>query len=142
MKQLYSSGLILLVLLFTACHPKTASTESDEIVGNDRDAHGCIGSAGYTWSKLRKECIRPFEVGLQMTDVQHVGATGVAYLVAVGGNDSKEVFLPSGGESILLLKKGKKWVDANEEYTLREPMDGSYELYDAEGVLLFKTIKP
>jgi len=34
---------------------------SDPIVGNDRDEHGCIGSAGYSWSGTLSECIRPWE---------------------------------------------------------------------------------
>ena len=32
--------------------------------GADRDAHGCKGSAGYTWSSVRQSCIRIFESGL------------------------------------------------------------------------------
>ena len=31
------------------------------IVGNDRDLHGCIGSAGYQWCELKGKCIRPWE---------------------------------------------------------------------------------
>ena len=31
------------------------------MVGNDRDAHGCIGSAGYTWCDALQQCIRPWE---------------------------------------------------------------------------------
>ena len=28
------------------------------IVGGDRDEHGCIGSAGYVWCEVQKDCIR------------------------------------------------------------------------------------
>jgi len=31
------------------------------MVGNDRDSHGCIGSAGYTWCEAKQKCIRPWE---------------------------------------------------------------------------------
>jgi len=31
------------------------------IVGNDRDAHGCIGSAGYTWCEVKQKCLRTWE---------------------------------------------------------------------------------
>lgn len=31
------------------------------IVGNDRDAHGCIPSAGYSWCEVKQKCLRPFE---------------------------------------------------------------------------------
>ena len=27
------------------------------IVGGDRDKHGCIGSAGYQWSEVQQDCI-------------------------------------------------------------------------------------
>ncbi len=32
-----------------------------QLVGDDRDEHGCIGSAGYSWCELRQKCIRPWE---------------------------------------------------------------------------------
>lgn len=31
------------------------------IVGGDRDSHGCIGSAGYTWSTSTNNCVRSWE---------------------------------------------------------------------------------
>lgn len=31
------------------------------IVGGDRDKHGCIGSAGYSWCEAKKKCLRPWE---------------------------------------------------------------------------------
>lgn len=35
------------------------------LVGADRDAHGCIGSAGYAWSEARAACVRPWEDGAE-----------------------------------------------------------------------------
>lgn len=32
------------------------------IVGGDKDAHGCIGSAGYSYSETLQKCIRPWEL--------------------------------------------------------------------------------
>ena len=35
---------------------------NDEIlVGGDRDEHGCIGSAGYSWCEAKGECLRSWE---------------------------------------------------------------------------------
>ncbi len=34
---------------------------STNLVGNDRDAHGCIGSAGYTWCAVKNKCLRVWE---------------------------------------------------------------------------------
>ena len=49
--------VMLLACLAVGCatHPKSIR------VGADRDAHGCIGSAGYTWSEAQQACIRPWE---------------------------------------------------------------------------------
>ena len=33
----------------------------DEIIGGDRDEHGCIGSAGYTWCASKQKCLRTWE---------------------------------------------------------------------------------
>ena len=35
------------------------------IVGGDRDEHGCIGSAGYVWCEVQKDCIRLFDKGIR-----------------------------------------------------------------------------
>mmetsp|Transcript_139012 Transcript_139012/g.337671 ORF Transcript_139012/g.337671 Transcript_139012/m.337671 type:complete len:320 (-) Transcript_139012:252-1211(-) len=34
------------------------------VVGGDRDEHGCIPSAGYSWCEATSECIRPWERGI------------------------------------------------------------------------------
>jgi len=31
------------------------------LVGGDRDEHGCIGSAGYTWCEEKQKCLRVWE---------------------------------------------------------------------------------
>ncbi len=42
--------------------PVTAPETGDEpLVGGDRDAHGCIGSAGYTWCEVKQKCLRVWE---------------------------------------------------------------------------------
>lgn len=37
------------------------SAERGVLVGGDRDAHGCIGSAGYSWCEAKQTCIRVWE---------------------------------------------------------------------------------
>ncbi len=36
-------------------------TKSEPIVGGDKDSHGCIGSAGYSWCGAKQACIRVWE---------------------------------------------------------------------------------
>lgn len=43
-----------------ACEDTPTST--GVLVGGDRDIHGCIASAGYTWSTVSQSCVRPWEV--------------------------------------------------------------------------------
>lgn len=47
----------------------TENAADSVMVGNDKDEHGCIASAGYTWSEVQKDCIRLWEKGVRMTSV-------------------------------------------------------------------------
>merc|ERR1712048_59065 len=42
----------------------TQAPSKDTKAGGDRDAHGCIPSAGYQWCETMSACIRPWEQGL------------------------------------------------------------------------------
>lgn len=57
-----------IALAISAC----AKQEAPNIVGNDSDAHGCIGSAGYSWCEKTAQCERPWELakkeGFELTD--------------------------------------------------------------------------
>lgn len=39
----------------------TVVPTSAQIVGNDKDIHGCIASAGYTWCESKNKCLRQWE---------------------------------------------------------------------------------
>lgn len=71
-----------------------ASTDTVLMVGNDHDGHGCLGSAGYTWSKVRQDCIRPFETGIRLSSATEPDATSCAYLVFSVDSTRAELFLP------------------------------------------------
>jgi hypothetical protein len=45
--------------------------------GADKDPQGCIGSAGYQWSQLAKECIRPFELKIQLHNAEKTFNCGI-----------------------------------------------------------------
>jgi hypothetical protein len=42
-------------------------TPGNNVVGADRDAHGCIGSAGYTWCAVKNKCLRTWEEKCELT---------------------------------------------------------------------------
>lgn len=63
--------------------------EKANAVGNDKDSHGCIASAGYTWSEVQKDCIRLWEKGVRM----HAADDAKKTLFLVFSPDSAQVEL-------------------------------------------------
>ncbi|MBW2991236.1 hypothetical protein KY348_06050 [Candidatus Woesearchaeota archaeon] len=57
--------LIALASLFliTGCVQKKViiDDKKQEPIGGDKDEHGCIGSAGYTWCEAKQKCLREWE---------------------------------------------------------------------------------
>ena len=49
------SGIIIYVVMQNKVMP------DKNIVGGDRDEHGCIGSAGYSWCAPKNKCLRIWE---------------------------------------------------------------------------------
>lgn len=53
------------ICLLTACAEQTPKPASAPMVGSDRDQHGCIPSAGYSWCARTQQCERPWELAKQ-----------------------------------------------------------------------------
>ncbi len=83
------------------------------IVGADQDENGCLASAGYTWSKLNKECVRAF-TGIQLNPTENSSTEDVtlcAYVLFNEKADKAEVFLPDEKSFILTRNgEGKSWI--------------------------------
>ncbi len=45
-----------------ASAPEGTHAQQRVAAGSDRDAHGCIGSAGYRWCARLEKCVRPWEL--------------------------------------------------------------------------------
>lgn len=91
------------------------------VVGNDKDAHGCIASAGYTFSSLKNECVRLFEVGVRMNPVdESVDQTTSAFVVFKNADDilQAELFIPNSATSTILIFESGAWADNDKKYTL------------------------
>ena len=66
-KPLRITVLLAATLGMVGCGHDEAPAESPQrrapqSVGADRDEHGCIGSAGYTWCARTNQCERPWEL--------------------------------------------------------------------------------
>jgi len=44
-----------------AAQPAAPDQTAPPLLGGDRDAHGCIGSAGYSWCEAKEKCLRVWE---------------------------------------------------------------------------------
>ena len=93
--------------------PKEITNERKAAVGADQDSHGCKASAGYTWSKLKKECIRIFE-GTKLSHFDDGKKYSTVSYVIFDGNKA-ELFLDTQKESIVLERKseGDSWVNGD-----------------------------
>ena len=121
--------LPIIAVSFTACNNTTPNqsentTETSEVtqdtpmVGDDRDEHGCIGSAGFTWSALRGECIQVFEVGTRLNPVEEKEEVAVisAFVVTKDGDNSQVELFITTEETNPLLKQEKDGTYKNGKY--------------------------
>ena len=84
--------------------------------GADRDSHGCIASAGYTYSELKKECIRTFEQKIQLKEIATKGSYNATVLF--NKDQSKaEIFLKEEKQGVILIHISKN-IWKNTTYTL------------------------
>lgn len=54
--------------------------KEEERVGDDRDEHGCIGSAGYCWCEAKQKCLRNWEEECEPPDSAAVGGKELTYV--------------------------------------------------------------
>jgi hypothetical protein len=131
-------------MAFTAFVFSLASCLADPGVktGGDRDEHGCIGSAGYTWSPLLKKCIRVFESGIRLNpQASALNPTLSAFIVFKSAEDDAvaELHLPGAKKTIAMPKSGKDDAGTwkSETHTLTQ-WRGMYTLEDSKGQVLYQ----
>jgi len=59
--------------------------EQGQLVGGDRDEHGCIGSAGYTWCENKQKCLRVWEEKCTTESTSTVNNTAPAQTESASG---------------------------------------------------------
>ena len=108
--KVVSMCLICAGALLTGCGnggKKEAETSGrkgkEAVVGSDKDEHGCIASAGYTWSEVQKDCIRLWEKGVRMNAVDDAGKT--LFLVFSPDSTQVELFFSEEGVSNEILDR-------------------------------------
>ena len=130
MKKL--SIVAVMAIAMVACNNtnsmQTTQTETTEVapsateemppVGGNRDTHGCIGSAGQSWSELLQDCIQVFDVGtcLNPVEVNMNDAIISAFIVAKEGDNSQIELFITAEETNPLLKQQKDGTYKNGKY--------------------------
>jgi len=101
-----------------------AQKTTPKAVGSDKDKHGCIGSAGYTFSVVKDKCIKLFEEKIQLKEADSKKSY-VANAVVILSKDGKkaEVFMPDAKGSIILTR-ALEYRDT----TVYKNKKGAYEL--------------
>ncbi|MGH1517785.1 hypothetical protein [Chryseobacterium sp. JK1] len=103
-KTILFSAMFLSSLAFTQ--------KKAPVLGGDRDVHGCIGSAGYTYSQLKNDCIKTFSQKIKLKAVNSDQSYSSTTAVIFTKNMKKvEVFIPDGvAKSIILDREGNEKV--------------------------------
>ncbi len=134
------SALILLGVLVVVYVPFTPSQRP--AIGADRDVHGCIGSAGYTYSTVRQDCIRLWEEGTALIPTEQLGEPVlVAYVVRSANWKEAEIFLPGvDGSLVLTLQKTPgltTWVGPQNNWMLTYDKEQGWKLA-LDGTVLYQ----
>lgn len=141
---------IIIVLVFIGGYyfynskkANTTANPNQQIVGNDKDSHGCIGSAGYVYSALRAGCIRIFEAGVRMEPKDaSLDQVTAAYVVFKSPTEYQtvELFLPGSNVPLTLTFNKGMWSDSDHKYTLAKMGEGLI-LLNENRVLLYEYSK-
>lgn len=114
--------ILVASVLFVSCQQNNKQTNQPQenvTVGGDKDTHGCIASAGYTWSTLKDSCVRPFEQ-IQLDIVNNSDSyETAAFLIIDEKKHAAEVFLKESPQSIVLQHVGAYEYE-NQDYKLMQ----------------------
>ncbi|QIY92680.1 hypothetical protein FOB44_05905 [Chryseobacterium gallinarum] len=121
------------VVLFTS----GISAQKTVMPGSDMDKHGCKGSAGYTFSVIKNDCVRLFEQKIQLKEVaSRKSYTSGAAVILSTDEKKAELFLPSATGSIVLSKVSSRnaVVYKKGQYTLTRMKD-TYTLKKSKKII-------
>lgn len=112
----------------TAAADSTAQAQEAPAIGGDRDEHGCIPSAGQSWSQLRQECVQVFEVGTRLNPVEKKeGEAVISTFVLFNDDRSKaEIFLPNSDVESIILDKAADGTYKADRYVFNDAEQALY----------------
>ena len=82
----------------TSTLPVVTTVTTKVLIGGDKDSHGCLASAGYTWCQIKNKCLRTWEEACK------ISTTTTTKPPIVGGDKDAHGCLVSAGYSWCELK--------------------------------------
>ncbi|MCX6810014.1 MAG: hypothetical protein NTZ65_04715 [Candidatus Berkelbacteria bacterium] len=61
MSKKFLIAAIILIIILALGFIWYKAKQNNQLIGGDRDSHGCIGSAGYSWCEQKSKCLRTWE---------------------------------------------------------------------------------
>ncbi len=98
--------------------PDTVKVGDTTQIGGARDTYGCLTSAGYTFSALKNDCIRVFEVATRFDPIQtDQSAVMSAFVIFDEPSNRAELFVVDEKKPVMLVRKaeGEPYVSGNWE---------------------------
>lgn len=121
-------AIIPVLAILISCQGTTKTTDAKAssetkaeapLVGGEKDEHGCLTSAGYTWSEIRKDCIRLFEAGIRLNPTNDSESHETSGFLVFSNDSSKvELYLPSLKGSDILTKENNVYQSSDKQYKL------------------------
>lgn len=114
--------LLTATIILTACQPSQKdpieNNRQSTVVGADRDRHGCIGTAGYTWSEVKQDCVQLFNMGFRLNPVNRAPDEEIisAFVLMSEDMSKAELFLPDTDGPSLILNKSVDGTFRNHSY--------------------------
>jgi len=105
-------------------------TANAPMPGSDRDAHGCIGSAGYSWCPIKQKCLRIWEESCSITahfvcDAKKSITSTFDYIPA----DQVELILSDGTTATLphaISADGARYANSDESFVFWNKGDTAF----------------
>ncbi len=131
--------LTMVALIAISCNTSSKKTETteaaveQEAIGGAKDEHGCLSSAGETWSELKQTCLQIFNVGIRLNpiEVKENEAVISAFVLFSEDNNKAELFLSSENQPNIILEKTQENIYANDAYTYN-PQTGTLSIEGKE----------
>jgi hypothetical protein len=99
---------IVVIMTVAALASCGTSNSKGLLTGNDRDVHGCIPSAGYSWSEVKKDCIQVFNDGTMVNDPKCPEGEAT-YAVFSQDSARAEIFTCYTKTNEILTRQGNTW---------------------------------